>query len=470
RTQNRTAMNQADGEPDVLELRGHHRGAPGDAAAATVPARSRSARRGCDRDAGGELLRHQLPRDRPDADGPDDPGAAVRPDAGGEPAVVDRREHGHPRMAAAAVHRHQRAPHDDAQRERRRLRDGRQGRSGDGHDHPVRPHQGPQLVRAAVRLHAREAEGDRRGRRQVAARQHAVPVDERAGRGRQAHLRERADGAGGQLRRSDADRPLLRLPRQRHARLRVGDGAQQAVRIDREHVRRRRRHVRRARLQGTGPEPDPRRVLRRRVVRPAAIALAAAALGACTSSPTVRGFVGQKGLATDAGMQCPVATTPPNRGASAGCGKATTLTPGKYGRFSLTVECEKEGARDRLYYVRLPPNYDPAKPHRTVYLGPGCGPPQDLIGASKVYPMEAASGPAAILVAMEQGFYNKAEYNSSDCIDPRTADGGTGGSLCHYCFDDGAGSPLPDSAEYGYFDRLHQQIRADYCVATTPQF
>jgi len=206
------------------------------------------------------------------------------------------------------------------------------------------------------------------------------------------------------------------------------------------------------------------------VVRPAAIALAAAALGACTSSPTVRGFVGQKGLATDAGMQCPVAPTPPNRGASAGCGKATTLTPGKYGRFSLTVECEEEGARDRLYYVRLPPNYDPAKPYRTVYLGPGCGPPQDLIGASKVYPMEAASDPDAILVAMEQGFYNKAEYNSSDCIDPRTADGGTGGSLCHYCFDDGAGSPLPDSAEYGYFDRLHKQIEADYCVDTSLQF
>ena len=85
----------------------------------------------------------------------------------------------------------------------------------DGDDHPPRPDQDPQLVRAAVRLHAGQAEGDRRGQRQVAARQHAVVLDQRAGRGRQAHLRQRADGAGGQLRRPAADRALPRLPRRR---------------------------------------------------------------------------------------------------------------------------------------------------------------------------------------------------------------------------------------------------------------
>ena len=159
------------------------------------------------------------------------------------------------------------------------------------------------------------------------------------------------------------------------------------------------------------------------------------------------------------------------RGASAGCGKATTQATGKYVRFTLTVDCEADDARDRLYYVRLPPNYDPAKAYRTVYLGPGCGPPQDLVGASKVYPMESASDPDAILIAMEQGFYNKAEYNSSSCVDPTTLDGGAaGGNLCHYCFDDGAGTTSPDSAEYGYFDRLHKQIENDYCVDTDKQF
>ena len=93
------------------------------------------------------------------------------------------------------------------------------------------------------------------------------------------------------------------------------------------------------------------------------------------------------------------------------------------------------------------------------------------MGASKVYPMESASDPDAILIAMEQGFYNKAEYNSSSCVDPTTLDGGAAsGNLCHYCFDDGAGTTSPDSAEYGYFDRLHKQIESDYCVDTDRQF
>jgi hypothetical protein len=202
------------------------------------------------------------------------------------------------------------------------------------------------------------------------------------------------------------------------------------------------------------------------------IALAAAALAACTSSPTTRGFVGKTGLSTtDAGPPlCPVGPTPPDRGHSAGCGKATTQATGKYVRFTLTVECQADDARDRLYYVRLPPNYDPAKAYRTVYLGPGCGPPQDLVGATKVYPMETASDPDAILIALEQGFYNKAEYNSANCVDPARADAGATGQLCHYCFDDGAATTSPDSVEYGYFDRLHKQIEDDYCVDTSEQF
>ena len=124
RPRHRDARRPLDLEPDLGELPRHHDAASDAAAAAGVPARPGPARSRGDRDAGHELLRHQLPRDRPDADGPDDPGAAVRSDAGGEPAVVDRREHGDPRVAAAGVPRHARAPHDDAQRERRRV-DGR---------------------------------------------------------------------------------------------------------------------------------------------------------------------------------------------------------------------------------------------------------------------------------------------------------------------------------------------------------
>jgi poly(3-hydroxybutyrate) depolymerase len=206
--------------------------------------------------------------------------------------------------------------------------------------------------------------------------------------------------------------------------------------------------------------------------RPLAIALAVSGLAACTASPTVRGFAGQKGLANaDAGAaRCPVAPTPPNRGRSAGCGKVPAQPVGQYAEHALTVDCEADNARDRLYYVRLPPGYDPNKAYRTVYLGPGCGPPQDLVGITKAYPMESAADPDAILIAMEQGFYNKAEYNSANCVDPNILDGGTSSNLCHYCFDDGAGTPDPDSVEYGYFDRLHKAVEEDFCVDTDRQF
>jgi hypothetical protein len=212
------------------------------------------------------------------------------------------------------------------------------------------------------------------------------------------------------------------------------------------------------------------------VRRAAAAALAAVLVivfvtaAGCSSSPTVRGFAGEKGTLSlcEGAAACSVPPTPPNRGMSAGCGKTPTEAPGQYARLPLAVSCEADNARDRLYYVRLPPNYDPNRPYRTVYLGPGCGPPQDSLTFSKVYPIETASDPDAILVAMEQGFYNKAEYSSANCSDdPNSA---TYDQLCHYCFDDGAASTCADSVEYGYFDLLHRRIEADYCVDTDRQF
>jgi len=199
--------------------------------------------------------------------------------------------------------------------------------------------------------------------------------------------------------------------------------------------------------------------------------IGAIALGACTATPTARGYAGEKGLGAGdggSGPQCLISPTPANRGHSAGCNKATTQPTGKYLEFSLSIACEAENARDRKYYVRLPPDYDPTRAYRTVYLGPGCGPPQDSTPTvPKAYPMETASDPDAILIAMEQGFYNKAEYNRGDCTDSPDA----GASLlCHYCFDDGAGTTSPTSVEYGYFDFLHKQIEDDYCVDTSRQF
>jgi hypothetical protein len=208
------------------------------------------------------------------------------------------------------------------------------------------------------------------------------------------------------------------------------------------------------------------------VVSARAIALlAAGAIAGCTASPTTRGFTGRSGLCgTDAGEACAIAPTPPDRGKSAGCGTARSEPPGQYVRFTLTVPCAPDDARNRLYYVRLPPNYDPNRAYRTVYLGPGCNPPQDSLSARKVYPMETASDPDAILVAMEQGFYNKAEYSNSSCSDALTINGGPNNNLCHYCFDDGAGTTSPDSREYGYFDLLHKAIEHDFCVDTDRQF
>jgi hypothetical protein len=208
-----------------------------------------------------------------------------------------------------------------------------------------------------------------------------------------------------------------------------------------------------------------------------AVAVAVTALAGCTASPTMRGYVGAKdrGLGTTDGgpavSTCPVPAPPSgSQGRSAGCGKPATQTAGQYEEFSLTVDCEGDNARDRLYYVRLPPNYDPARAYPTVYLGPGCGPPTRLVGETTVYPMEGVSDPDAILIAMEPGLYNKAEYNSASCTDPTSADGGTSSSLCHYCFDDGAATTTPESFEYGYFDRLHKQVENDFCVDTARQF
>lgn len=203
-----------------------------------------------------------------------------------------------------------------------------------------------------------------------------------------------------------------------------------------------------------------------------AFAIVAVVCGAwaCKSTPIERGFAGQVGLATiDAGATaCVVAPTAARPARTAGCGKSPGQALGQYVERPLTVTCAADNARERLYYVRLPANYDANTAYRTVYLAPGCGPPQSQIPDQiKAYPLETASGDDAILIEMEAGLYNKAEYNNAACSNE--ADAG-GSNLCHFCFDDGAASLSADSVEYGYFDRLHKQIEDDYCVDATRQF
>jgi predicted peptidase len=207
-----------------------------------------------------------------------------------------------------------------------------------------------------------------------------------------------------------------------------------------------------------------------------AVSVSVAGLMACSSSPKSVGFSGGGGSGpgtggtggsggagnTDAGITILPAAP------SAGCGTTTAQALESYVEFHLTLTGiaadAGASASDRIYYVRLPANYDPNKAYRTIYLGPGCGEPQDEQPTIlKVYAMQTASTDQAILIAMEPGLYNAAHYNSPTCgsVNPPT---------CQYCFDDGAYATTAGSLEYPYFDALHKQIEAAYCVDTNRQF
>jgi poly(3-hydroxybutyrate) depolymerase len=199
---------------------------------------------------------------------------------------------------------------------------------------------------------------------------------------------------------------------------------------------------------------------------------ATATLAACSTSPTVTGFiapdnrgvrpgkvtVGDGGQAdAERGMR----TVLPAE-ASPGCGMATTQATGGYVEHALTVPGVPAAAAQRQYFVRLPAGYDPGKPYRTIYLGGGCKPIAELEPTTDVvYPIEQLSGEEAILVAMMPSLYKGADYNAPDCATKMT---------CQYCFDDGAHSTTPESIEYPYFDLLHQTVEANYCVDKNRQF
>jgi len=234
------------------------------------------------------------------------------------------------------------------------------------------------------------------------------------------------------------------------------------------------------------------------------LAFGLAPLG-CKSSGGMTGFItagasgslgGSGGSNTDGSTKTDVGSGNDAVAASPGCGLPAPTDPPQvadnhnYQEFTISVTAATMSsyatsaatAVNRLYYVRLPDNYDPSKPYRVIYLGPGCGAAQDITPMSrKGFPFDTDTIATdaksnAILVQMEQGFYNPASYNSASCVPNGT---GTSSTACQYCFDDwadiSASSPIPDAPdkvamEKAYFDALHKQIEATYCVDKNRQF
>jgi len=130
-------------------------------------------------------------------------------------------------------------------------------------------------------------------------------------------------------------------------------------------------------------------------------------------------------------------------GMTSGCGMVPDFATGSYKEYHLSIAgpdldaSNQPKVRDRAYFVRLPPNYDPTVPYRVVYIGPGCG------GTSGVDVLRfyTASMEDAILVA----------------IMPLLEFG--------QCFDE-----TMNSVEYPFFDALHKKIESSFCVDPGRQF
>ena len=128
----------------------------------------------------------------------------------------------------------------------------------------------------------------------------------------------------------------------------------------------------------------------------------------------------------------------------------------------------RTNARDRLYYVRLPPNYDPAGRTARSTSAPGAArrrtrspTSQGLPDGDRVRSRRDPDRDGAGL--LQQGRIQQRRLHRR----PRRR---APANLCHYCFDDGAGTTSPESVEYGYFDLLHKRIENDFCVDTDEQF
>ena len=144
---------------------------------------------------------------------------------------------------------------------------------------------------------------------------------------------------------------------------------------------------------------------------------------------------------------------------SAGCGKSPTQALGAIQGAAADGRVRRRATRATASTTcACRANYDPSSAYRTVYLGPGCGPPQDRgSDRSRRTRWRPRRTTDAILIAMEPGLYNKAEYNSAD-VHPRRPTRRRS-NLCHYCFDDGAATTTPDSVEYALLRSAAQADR-----------
>jgi len=139
---------------------------------------------------------------------------------------------------------------------------------------------------------------------------------------------------------------------------------------------------------------------------------------------------------------------------SSGCGKAlpadqVQTIPGSrtgYTEFHVTETGKTLGADvpadagDRQFFVRVPPDYDPSKPYRVVYIGQGCG--AQHAGKTNTYP----------LFSETQGGSEEAVYIGLSVPDNAANPG---------CYDNNTG---PLSQEWEAFDLIHTFVESTYCV------
>jgi hypothetical protein len=186
-------------------------------------------------------------------------------------------------------------------------------------------------------------------------------------------------------------------------------------------------------------------------------ALESVILAACSSSPNNPGSNHPEGGAPDGAAERTDApaddsdggsttngdASPHADGLTLGCGLDPNQPLGMYFEYHISIAGpdldtnNQPKVRDRIYYLRLPANYDRTVPYRVAYLAPGCGGNT----YTEVFSLYKASGDNAILVAMM----------------PLPEFGG--------CFDE-----TMNSVEYPFFDALHKKIESQFCVDTDRQF
>jgi hypothetical protein len=142
------------------------------------------------------------------------------------------------------------------------------------------------------------------------------------------------------------------------------------------------------------------------------------------------------------------ATSSDDGGSSSGCGHEPGIDRNTFVLQHLTtvIDTTTNLMGDRSYYVKLPPDYDISKPLRVIYLGTGCN------GDGRTsYAFDKVDGGGAILVG----------------LNPLQAQTVGGMSIAGKpCFDD----QVANTIEIPFFDALHKQVEANFCVDKSRQF